>query len=108
LVEPVPDASSPASHPSPLTHSGAARAADEVADDERLLDVLWGAALWVFVTGEDRADDDRPASVDLAAAVNALIAVRDERLLDDERYRGPDLTLARAVALDALDVAALP
>ncbi|QNJ89980.1 hypothetical protein HZU40_00540 (plasmid) [Mycolicibacterium fluoranthenivorans] len=82
--------------------------ADEVADDERLLDVLWGAALWVFVTGEDRADDDRPASVDLAAAVGALIAVRDERLLDDDRYRGPDLTLARAVALDALDVAALP
>jgi tetratricopeptide (TPR) repeat protein len=82
--------------------------ADEVADDERLLDVLWGAALWVFVTGEDRADDDRPSSADLAAAVGALIAVRDEQLLDDDRYRGPDLTLARAVALDALEVAGMP
>jgi hypothetical protein len=51
----------------------------------RLLDVLWGAALWVFVTGEDRADDDRPISADLAAALGALIAVRDEQLLDDDR-----------------------
>lgn len=78
--------------------------ADEVADHDRLLDVLWGAALWVFVTGDERADDERPTSADLAAAVGALSAVRDERLLNDERYRGPDLTLARSVALDAIDV----
>jgi hypothetical protein len=82
--------------------------ADEVAEGERLLDVLWGAALWVFVTGEDRADEDRPSSADLAAAVGTLVAVRDEQLLDDDRYCGPDLTLARAVALDALDVAGMP
>ncbi|WP_062899492.1 hypothetical protein [Mycobacterium avium] len=80
--------------------------ADEVAEPDRLLDVLWGAALWVFVTGEERADDERPTSADLAAAVGALRAVHDEHLLDDERYRGPDLTLARSVALDALDVTA--
>ena len=43
--------------------------ADEVADNDRLLDVLWGAALWVFVTGDDRADDERPTGPDLAAAV---------------------------------------
>jgi tetratricopeptide (TPR) repeat protein len=79
--------------------------ADEVTDDDRLLDVLWGAALWVFVTGDERAEDERPTSADLAAAVGALTAVRDERSLDDDRYRGPDLLLARAVALDALDVA---
>ena len=78
--------------------------ADEVADSERLLDVLWGAALWVFVTGDDRADDDRPTSADLAAAVGALTAVRDEQMLDDGRYRGPDLTLARSVALDAVEL----
>jgi tetratricopeptide (TPR) repeat protein len=82
------------------------RAAD-VADQHRLLDVLWGAALWVFVAGEDRSDDERPTSADLAAAVSALTAVYDEQLLDDERYRGPDLTLARSVALDALDVSAV-
>lgn len=79
---------------------------DEVTDRERLLDVLWGAALWVFVAGEDRADDDRPTSADLASAVGALVALRDDEQLHDERFQGPDLTLARAVVFDALEVAA--
>lgn len=68
------------------------------------MDVLWGAALWVFVAGEDRAHDDEPGSADLAAAVATLVAVADEHVLTDDRYRGPDLTLARSAALDAVDL----
>ncbi|OPX05559.1 lipopolysaccharide assembly protein LapB [Mycobacterium sp. AT1] len=84
---------------------GVARSrAGEVEDPDRLLDVLWGAALWVFVAGEDRAHDDEPGSADLAAAVSTLVAVADDHVLADDRYRGPDLTLARSAALDALDL----
>jgi tetratricopeptide (TPR) repeat protein len=85
----------------------ARRRASEVDDPNRLCDVLWGAALWVFVAGEERAHDDHPGSADLAAAVAALTAVADEQTLDDDRYQGPDLTLARPVALDALDLEAV-
>lgn len=85
---------------------GAARARDdEVENGERLLDIVWGAALWVFVAGEDRAADDRPTSDDLASAVAGLTVVRDQERLHDDRFQGPDLTLARAVMLDALEVA---
>ncbi|MDT7761757.1 MAG: hypothetical protein QOC63_1177, partial [Mycobacterium sp.] len=78
--------------------------AGEVDDPHRLLDVLWGAALWVFVAGEDRGRDDDPGSADLAAAVAALVAVADDHVLADDRYQGPDLTLARSAALDAVDL----
>jgi hypothetical protein len=91
---------------SQLLALGRARA-DEVTDQHRLLDVLWGAALWVFVAGEDRAHEDQPGSADLAAAVSMLTAVADDQTLHDDRYRGPDLTLARSVALDALDLEAV-
>ncbi|PEG33444.1 hypothetical protein CQY20_30710 [Mycolicibacterium agri] len=87
---------------------GAARLrAGEVEDPHRLLDVLWGAALWVFVAGEDRARDDQPGSADLAEAVATLVAVADDQVLTDDRYRGPDLTLARSAALDAVDLGAV-
>ncbi|MDT5000919.1 MAG: hypothetical protein QOK12_3024 [Mycobacterium sp.] len=78
--------------------------AGEVDDPHRLLDVLWGAALWVFVAGEDRGRDDDPGSADLAAAVATLVAVADDHVLADDRYQGPDLTLARSAALDAVDL----
>ncbi|MDV3136370.1 hypothetical protein [Mycobacterium sp. 29Ha] len=87
---------------------GAARLrAGEVEDPHRLLDVLWGAALWVFVAGENRARDDQPGSADLAEAVATLVAVADDQVLTDDRYRGPDLTLARSAALDAVDLGAV-
>jgi hypothetical protein len=83
----------------------AARArANEVDDPRRLLDVVWGAALYVFVAEADAPPDDRPRRADLAAAVSALVAVDDGALLADERFVGPDLTLATPVAFDQIDV----
>jgi tetratricopeptide (TPR) repeat protein len=79
--------------------------AAEVSDAARLLDVLWGAALWVFVAGADETTpEERPHSADLAAAAAALTAVDTGELLVDERFIGPDLTLATSVALDAIDL----
>ncbi|MEG8184451.1 hypothetical protein [Nocardia terpenica] len=80
-----------------------ARACD-VEDPIRFLDVVWGAALWVFVVDADATPDERPASTDLAAAVASLVAVTDDRELRDERFAGPDLILAGSVTLDRIDM----
>lgn len=89
---------------SELLHVGRDRAG-EVSDQTRLLDVLWGAALWVFVTG-DHSTDEHPQSPGLVTAIRALTAADDGHTLDDERYQGPDLTVARSVALDVMDLEA--
>ncbi|MGH3636500.1 MAG: hypothetical protein ACRDTS_20910 [Mycobacterium sp.] len=91
---------------SELLQVGRARAA-EVSDQTRLLDVLWGAALWVFVAGDDRSTDEHPHSPGLVTAIRALTAADDGQSLHDERYEGPDLTVARSVALDVIDREAL-
>jgi hypothetical protein len=78
----------------------------QLSDPLRLLDVLWGAALYVFVAGGDAGSEDRPHREDLAAAVSALVAVDDGTALTDERFAGPDLLLATPVALDQLDARA--
>jgi hypothetical protein len=78
--------------------------AGEVEDPRRLLDVVWGAALYVFVAGANAPADDRPRRADLAAAVAALVAADDGVTLSDERFVGPDLTLATSVALDRIDL----
>jgi hypothetical protein len=75
-----------------------------VADPRRLLDVVWGAALYVFVADTDALPDDRPRRADLAAAVAALVAVHDGIPLADERYVGPDLMLATPVIFDRIDL----
>jgi hypothetical protein len=88
---------------SELIAAARARAAD-VAEPVRLLDVVWGAALWVFVAGADATPDERPRSADLAAAVSVLVAVDDSAELVDDRFVGPDLLLATSVALDLADL----
>jgi hypothetical protein len=83
----------------------AARArAGEVEDPVRLLDVVWGAALYVYVAGADASPDDRPRRADLAAAVCALVAVDDGVPLSDPRFAGPDLMLASPALLDRIDL----
>jgi hypothetical protein len=77
---------------------------DEVADPRRLLDVVWGAALYVFVADTDAPPDDRPRRADLAAAVAALVAVDDGVALADDRFTGPDLMLATPAILDRIDL----
>jgi hypothetical protein len=81
--------------------------ADEVADPRRLLDVVWGAALYVFVADADATPDDRPRRADLANAVNALVAADDGATLTDGRFVGPDLIVATSAALDQLDLDAV-
>jgi tetratricopeptide (TPR) repeat protein len=76
----------------------------EVDDPRRLLDVVWGAALYVFVADAEAGADDRPRRADLAAAVAALVAVDDGVSLRDGRFVGPDLMLATPAALDLLDL----
>lgn len=78
--------------------------AGEVDDPVRLLDVIWGAALWAFVTGGDAAPDDRPLSENLAAAVSQLVAVDDRAALADDRFTGTDLLVATSTALDQIDI----
>lgn len=78
--------------------------ADEVDDPRRLLDVVWGAALYVFVAGAEAPPDDRPRRADLAAAVSALVAVDDGVPLTDARFVGPDLMLATPAVLDRIDL----
>ncbi|QUQ72524.1 membrane protein [Kutzneria sp. CA-103260] len=75
----------------------------DVADSLRLLDIMWGAALYVFVAGGESGADERPHRADLAAAVTALVAVDRGAVLVDERFDGPDLLLATPAALDQLD-----
>ncbi len=88
---------------SELIAAARARAGD-VADPRRLLDVVWGAALYVFVADADALPDDRPRRADLAAAVSALVAVNDGMPLADERFAGPDLMLATPVIFDRIDL----
>ncbi|QIS11492.1 hypothetical protein [Nocardia arthritidis] len=88
---------------SELLTAGRDRAAD-VADPARLLDILWGAALWTFVVDADATPEERPQSTDLAAAVAALVATLDDRQLADERYSGSDLLLASPISLDRMDL----
>jgi hypothetical protein len=76
----------------------------EVDNPRRLLDVVWGAALYVFVADAEAGADDRPRRADLAAAVAALVAVDDGVSLRDSRFVGPDLMLATPAALDLLDL----
>ncbi|MGV9677311.1 hypothetical protein ACWDSJ_18695 [Nocardia sp. NPDC003482] len=80
-----------------------ARAA-EVEDPARLLDVVWGAALWIFVVDADATPDERPTSTNLAAAVASLVATTDGRELRDERFAGADVLLASSIALDQIDL----
>jgi hypothetical protein len=83
----------------------AARArASEVDDPRRLLDVVWGAALYVFVADADPPADDRPRRADLAAAVSALVAVDDGTSLGDGRFVGPDLLLSTPAIFDRIDL----
>ena len=79
--------------------SGAERHATEVADPERLADVVWGAALWTFVAEADPGDEP-PRSADLAAVLGSLIAVDDGRTIDTGRYRGADLLVGTPAAFD--------
>jgi hypothetical protein len=90
---------------SELLHLGRGRAG-EVSDQTRLLDVLWGAALWVFVAGDDHSTDEHHHSPGLVNAIRALTAADDGQTVDDERYQGPDLIVARPVALDVMDLEA--
>jgi tetratricopeptide (TPR) repeat protein len=76
----------------------------DAGDTLRLLDVLWGAALWVYVAGGDNPADERPRRADLAAAVGALTAIQSGDALGDQRYAGPDLVLATPIALDEIDL----
>ena len=78
--------------------------ADEVGDPERLLDIIWGAAFWVYVAAADVSPDDMPQNHELAAAVQNLVATIDEVQLDDDRYYGPDLYLASSLVLDVADL----
>jgi hypothetical protein len=78
--------------------------AGEVEEPLRLLDIIWGAALYVFVAGGEAASDDRPRRADLAAAVSALVAIDYGVVLDDARYVGPDLLLATPTVFDRMDV----
>ncbi|MFC9434461.1 hypothetical protein [Nocardia sp. NPDC057030] len=78
--------------------------AAEVDDPVRLLDIVWGAALWVFVADADVPADEQPQSSDLASAVSQLVAAVDDRQLLDDRFAGGDLTVAASVLLDRLDL----
>lgn len=97
---------------SPVRLSGLLAAGREatarVTDPVRLLDVLWGAALYVYVNSSEVASDEQPARPDLAAAVRSLVAIDDDTELDDPRFSGPDLLLATPMALDRIDSAAAP
>lgn len=88
---------------SELLDAARARIGD-VEDETLLVDILWGAALWAFVSGGAGAADEQPGRADLAAAVGALSAIDGGQALSDERFTGPDLTLATAVLLDLMDM----
>ncbi|MGK4593728.1 hypothetical protein [Amycolatopsis sp. w19] len=80
-------------------------AGDRVEEPVRLLDILWGAALYVFVNSTEAVSDEQPARPDLAAAIAALVAVEDGTPLEDPRFSGPDLLLASPLAFDRIDAA---
>jgi hypothetical protein len=77
--------------------------ADEVSNPDRLTDVLWGAAFYVFVAGGEAAQEETTRQAGLAAALAKLVAVADGAKLTDPRYQGPDLLLATPAELDRLD-----
>ena len=77
-----------------------------VAEPARLLDVVWGAALYAYVTGGDVDPDSLPDRDDLASVITQLSAVDDGCVLADERFAGADLLVASPVAFEVLDAAA--
>ena len=78
----------------------------EVATPERLLDIVWGAVLWVYVADRDASPDELPRRADLAAAVQGLIAVADDARLLDDRFHGPDLLVAAPAVFELAQAAA--
>lgn len=87
---------------SELLTAARSRAA-EVQDVRRLLDVMWGASLWAYVSGAGAAPEELPRSADLAAVLAQLVAVDDGAVLVDDRFAGPDLLVATGAALDRID-----
>jgi tetratricopeptide (TPR) repeat protein len=88
--------------------TAARRDADAVEDAALLQDVIWASALWLFVEGSASTvggDDEttHPARGDLGSLLARLTVVVDDKNLADERYQGPDLTVAQSVMLDILD-----
>lgn len=86
---------------SELLRAARARTAD-VTDPKRLLDLLWGAALWAFVNGgEGLTEEHGPVA---AWQASGLAAIDDGVVLDDDRFRGADLVLATPAVLDQIDL----
>lgn len=86
---------------------GEARArAGEVAAPDRLLDIVWGAVLWVYVADRDANPDELPRRADLAAAVQGLVAIADDVSLADDRFHGPDLLVAAPAVFELAEVEA--
>ncbi|HTV00588.1 MAG TPA: hypothetical protein VMF13_08635, partial [Luteitalea sp.] len=81
----------------------ARRRTAEPTTRDRLTDIMWGAVHYAFVAGGEATSDELPSRASLAAALSRLVAIADEKLLDDPRYLGPDLLLATPADLDRLD-----
>lgn len=84
----------------------ARRRAEDVEDLDMLQDVIWAATLWLFVDGNTsvpEAEIHRPARGDLGSMLTALTVAVGDDALADERYQGPDLTVAQSVMLDIID-----
>lgn len=80
--------------------------ATEVATPDRLLDIVWGAVLWVYVADRDASPDELPRRADLAVAVQGLVAVADDVSLVDARFHGPDLLVAAPAVFELAEAAA--
>lgn len=97
-----------AQHPTRLSDllAAARREADAVEDADLLQDVVWASTLWLFMEGSASTGDD-PANHsnrgDLGSLLATLTVAVDETPLADQRYQGPDLTVAQPVMLDILD-----
>ncbi|MEU6559890.1 hypothetical protein [Nocardia nova] len=82
----------------------ARRRADRVEDPIRLLDIVWGVALWIFVADADIPAEEQPQSGGLASIAAQLVAVIGADQLRDRRFSGPDITVAASVLLDRIDL----
>jgi hypothetical protein len=70
----------------------------------RLLDTIWAACLWVWVSDNVVDEDAQPADSGLSDLLAGLVATDDGKPLADSEFGGPDLLIGPATRRAAMEI----